>query len=256
MDDHVMPLYLHEIKTRQTQVLRRMCRQNPQAILFARAGLETSTFDVLEQYVEGGGVLLCWASLPPEPGARKLTADQVLLHTEEESYHQARHLIDLGHQKLGFLAHSGDVFTNIRFKGFKRALDEANLPLHEEWVWGYTGYEDAGLQHAEKFLALRERPTGVCIINDNSAAAFVHAVLRAGLQVPGDVSVIGCDDTGAARAAFVPLTTMRRPVEELSHTIVQLLCDRLNGSLQGPPVTVGLHSQLIVRSSTAAPQQT
>ena len=254
VDDHVLPLYLHQVAARQSEVLRQMCRQNPQAILFARTGLEPSAYDVLAQYVEGGGVLVCWTSMVPEAGQRNLSADQVLLNTAEESYLQARHLIELGHERLGFFSHGGNTLSNNRFKGFKRALDEANLALREEWVWGQTGYEEAGMKHAERFLALRERPTGVCIINDNAASAFVHAVLRAGLQVPGDVSVIGCDDTAAARAAFVPLTTMRRPIEELSRTVVQFVSDRLDGSLQGPPITTEVKSQLIVRNSTAAPK--
>jgi LacI family transcriptional regulator len=77
-------------------------------------------------------------------------------------------------------------------------------------------------------------------------------VMRAGLQVPRDVSVIGCDDTAAARAALVPLTTMRRPVKEMSRAIVDTFCDRLNGTIQGPPITREIKPELIVRSSTAA----
>jgi DNA-binding LacI/PurR family transcriptional regulator len=129
-------------------------------------------------------------------------------------------------------------------------LREAKIRLRRDWVEGASGYEDAGIKHAEHFLALKERPTGVCIVNDNAAAAFVHAVMRAGLQVPRDVSVIGCDDMAAARAALVPLTTMRRPVKELSCAIVETFCGRLNGSLQGLPFLRELKSEVIVRSST------
>jgi DNA-binding LacI/PurR family transcriptional regulator len=231
-----------------------MCRQNPQAILFANTGLEPHAFDILEQYVEGGGVLVCWTAVRPTSGNRRLVADQVLIHTEQESYLQARHLIELGHRKLGFFAHSTGDYRGTRFKGFRRALAEENLKLHPDWVWGEWGYEDAGIKHAERFLSLKERPTGVCIVNDNAAAAFEHGVMRAGLQIPRDVSIIGCDDTAAARSALVPLTTMRRPIEELSRAVVELLCDRLEGTVQGLPVLREIYSELIVRSSTAAPQ--
>ncbi|HEX9996193.1 MAG TPA: LacI family DNA-binding transcriptional regulator [Abditibacterium sp.] len=254
VDDHVLPLYIQELETRQTEVLRQVCRQNPQAILFSKIGLEPRALEVLEQYVDGGGVLVCWTSSLSSVGHHQLIADQVLLNTEQESYLQARHLIELGHKNIGFLAHGGVDLMNSRFLGFKRALKEADLLLREEWAWGESGYEDAGIRHAERFMALHERPTGVCIVNDNSAAAFVHAVMRVGLQVPRDVSVIGCDDTAAARAAFVPLTTMRRPIAELSHTVVEILCNRLDGSLQGPPVMREVNSELIVRSSTATPR--
>jgi DNA-binding LacI/PurR family transcriptional regulator len=216
VDDHILPLYLQNLDTHQSKVLRSMCRQNPQAILFPYIGLEPSVFNILEQYVEGGGILVCWTSSRSVPQEQHLTADQVLYDTEKETYLQARHLIDLGHRKLGLFSHSTDVELSDRLVGFQRALHEAKIELRRDWVGGASGYEDAGIKHAEHFLALKERPTGVCIINDNAAAAFVHAVMRAGLQVPRDVSVIGCDDTAAARAALVPLTTMRRPVKELS----------------------------------------
>jgi LacI family transcriptional regulator len=184
-----------------------------------------------------------------------LTADQVLFDTEEETYLQARHLIELGHRKIGFFSHSGDVKSSKRFTGFQRALAEAKIELRSDWTGGATGYEDAGNQTRRAVFILQERPTGVCIVNDNAAAAFVHTVMRAGLQVPRDVSVIGCDDMPAARGAIVPLTTMRRPVKELSCAVVDLLCQRLDGTIQGAPVAREVKSELIVRSSTAAPQK-
>jgi len=254
VDDHLLPIYVQQVETRQTEVLRAMCRHNPQAILFANTGLEPHAFDILEQYVKGGGVLVCWTVVRPVPKEQPFTADQVLIDTEQESYLQARHLIELGHRKLGFFAHSSEDYHGTRFKGFRRALVKENLEPHADWTWGEWGYEDAGIKHAERFLALKERPTGVCIINDNAAAAFAHAVMRAGLQVPRDVSVIGCDDTAAARSALVPLTTMRRPIEELSRAVIELLCGRLEGTVQGRPILREIHSELILRSSTAAPQ--
>jgi DNA-binding LacI/PurR family transcriptional regulator len=135
VDDHVLPLYMQQVETRQTEVLRKMCRQNPQAILFAKMGLEPRAFEILEQYVEGGGVLICWTSIPNEPGSPPFIADQVLLNTGEESYLQARHLIELGHRKIGFFAHGGNVLQNHRYKGFQRAMKEANLPVREEWIF-------------------------------------------------------------------------------------------------------------------------
>jgi DNA-binding LacI/PurR family transcriptional regulator len=253
VDDHILPLYLRDVDTCQSEVLRSMCRHNPQAILFPYIGLEPSVFNILEQYVEGGGILVCWTSVRPVPQEQHLTADWVLYDTEEETYLQTRHLIELGHRKLGLYTHSTDVELSDRLAGFQRALHKAKIKLRRHWIGGASGYEDAGIKHAEHFLALKERPTGVCIVNDNAAAAFTHAVMRAGLQVPRDVSVIGCDDTAAARAALVPLTTMRRPVKELSCAIVETFCDRLNGTIEGPPVVRELKSEVIRRSSTAEP---
>ncbi|HEX8833140.1 MAG TPA: substrate-binding domain-containing protein, partial [Abditibacteriaceae bacterium] len=123
-----------------------------------------------------------------------------------------------------------------------------------EWTGGACCYEEAGMQHAEHFLALKEKPTGVCIINDHAASAFINSVMRAGMQVPGDVSVVGHDDIAAAKAAIVPLTTVRRPVERLSLALVETLCKRLNGDDQGPPRDQVIRGELIARESTAPPR--
>jgi DNA-binding LacI/PurR family transcriptional regulator len=74
IDDHILPLYVKDVDRRQTEVLRSMCRQNPRAILFPYTGLEPGVFNILEQYVEGGGILVCWTSSRPVPQDQPLTA--------------------------------------------------------------------------------------------------------------------------------------------------------------------------------------
>jgi LacI family transcriptional regulator len=157
VDDHILPRYMKDVNTRQTEVLRSMCRHNPQAILFPYIGLEPSVFSILEQYVERGGILVCWTSARSVPQEQQLTADQVLYDTENETYLQTRYLIELGHCKLGLFSHSTDVELSDRLVGFQRALHEAKIKLRRDWIGGAYGYEDAGIKHAEHFLALKER---------------------------------------------------------------------------------------------------
>jgi DNA-binding LacI/PurR family transcriptional regulator len=125
--------------------------------------------------------------------------------------------------------------------------------VREEWLWANCCYEEAGARLAEKFLKLKERPTAICIINDVTASTFVTQLHRAGVRVPQDVSVVGYDDTPAARYALVPLTTVSHPVEGIARPIIEMLLSRLDGSYNGAPRCVHVKGELIVRESTAAP---
>jgi ABC-type sugar transport system substrate-binding protein len=254
--DRNLPSYLGDVEELQTRMLRQIGLQNPQAILCANECMEPGAIKVLRRYVDNGGVLVCWGSVDAPGRSQELAVDHVLVDHEEGGYLQANHLIGLGHRRIGMYGHAitSDGLTGGFIAGFKRALCQAGLEFRPEWTGAACCYEQAGMIHAQQFLALKERPTGVCIVNDNSASAFVNSVMRAGLQVPGDVSVVGYDNTSAAEAAIVPLTTVRRPVEELSLAIVETLCKRLSGDEKGPPCDQVIPGELIIRQSTAAPR--
>ena len=254
--DRILPNLIADREGKQTKLLQQITLQNPQAILCENESLQAGAVKVLRRYIDNGGVLVCWGGVNAPDRSQELTVDHVLTDREESGFLQATHLIGLGHRKLGLYEHGSQSrgLTGGFFAGFERALRESGLEFHPEWTGGACCYEEAGMQHAEHFLALKEKPTGVCIINDHAASAFINSVMRAGMQVPGDVSVVGHDDIAAAKAAIVPLTTVRRPVERLSLALVETLCKRLNGDDQGPPRDQVIRGELIARESTAPPR--
>jgi DNA-binding LacI/PurR family transcriptional regulator len=252
IQERLLPAYIDRNKAMQVKLIQTICHQNPAAILCAETEFEPTSVAILSRYTQNGGILVRWADIRHIGNNEGLISDNVLLDTEMGCFLQARHLIELGHRKLGFFGHGG---LGVHLEGFKRALSESDIDFHPEWVGTCPGYEEAGIKHAEQFLAWKDRPTGVCIINDNAAAAFINGVVRSGLEVPSDVSVVGYDDTAAARAALVPLTTFRRPVESLCSAIVDLLCKRLHKELVGPPCNQVVQGELVIRQSTAPPRE-
>ncbi len=141
---------------------------------------------------------------------------------------------------------------SIRLQGFQRALAEFGLPLHDDWVFHNPIYEKGGAQMARRFLQARKRPTGLCIVNDYVALSFMVEVMRAGVQVPDDVSIIGHDDQPVAPYCPVPLTSVSQPVDEIVGTVVEMLNERIAGSAVAPR-TVVIQGQLVERQSVSAP---
>jgi LacI family transcriptional regulator len=115
----------------------------------------------------------------------------------------------------------------------------------------------SGLDAAEHLLGLEERPTAVFCSNDDMAAATVAVAHRLGLDVPGDLTVTGFDDTALATTIWPELTTVRQPIAEMAREAVQSLVRRVRALREGEagePEQVRMAFELVRRQSDAAPR--
>jgi LacI family transcriptional regulator len=246
---YTVPVYVYGHSVRDavdhSVLLGELCRQKPRAIVCDYSRLPESALDKLRQYARQGGVLVGY-NYP-----REIEGDQVTFDQEDNTYQAARHLLEQGHRKIAFVMHGEVDSKNPRLPGFARALQAYGLTPRPEWVLG-TGMiaEEAGAELAARFMALPERPTGICIVNDGVAAAFVNEIRRFGLRVPQDVSVVGHDDLPIARAGGpIRLTTVSHPVEAIATQVVEFLHSRLEGQYDGPARRVALRGELRIRDS-------
>lgn len=173
------------------------------------------------------------------------------------AYEMTRHLIALGHSRIGFIKGNPNQSASAkRFEGYAQALSEAGLPVLDELIaQGLFTYR-SGLDAAEQIMALAEPPTAIFASNDDMAAATVAIAHRSGLDVPGDLTVCGFDDTSLATTIWPELTTIRQPVSEMSRAAVELLVRQLKGRRGGTAQAEHLvmDHALIRRQSDAAPR--
>ena len=161
-----------------------------------------------------------------------------------------QHLIDLGHRDIAVI--TGDInsaSTRSRLEGFRAAMDAAGLPINEDWVI-YGGYKvDVGEDAAQELLIRKDRPSAIFCFSDEIALGCIHALRRAGFDVPGDISVVGFDDIPFARYFTPSLTTVAQPAEAIGRTCATLLFDTIEGN---PPKNRRfiLPHTLVVRDST------
>ena len=160
-----------------------------------------------------------------------------------------RHLIDLGHRRIVHLAGPQDwLEARARMKGFFDELDSAGLARTEAVLGDWTA--DFGYAAGRELLADRG-VTAVFSSNDQMALGVLHAIRDAGLEVPGDISVVGFDDIPEAAHFWPPLTTVRQDFGELGRRCIALLLADIDGVTS--PVGEVVQPQLIVRASTAHP---
>ena len=170
----------------------------------------------------------------------------------------ARHLLDLGHRRIAFLAAPEDPVVNARYEGFLKAHEETGTRFDSKLVIR-GGYEIGPAQDAmKKFLAgcsKRDLPTAVFAINDEAAIGVMKALQGRGLKVPDDFSVIGFDDIAWASHTEPPLTTIRIQREEMGRLAANLLIRQIGAGPGNAPATkLLMQTELVVRKSCAKPR--
>jgi LacI family transcriptional regulator len=182
--------------------------------------------------------------------------DNVLVDNRSGGYVATRHLIeDSGVRQLLFVGGPREnVDTRDRRMGFQEAAREAGIATPED-LFFYTNYQyEEGLELGQE-LVRRVRGKGrwgIVAANDNLARGLIDTFIEVGLAIPGDVAVVGFDDSQLARLTRPAVTSVRVPLQELGSTALRLLVDRLNG-LRTEATTMVFKGRLMRRASSLPP---
>ena len=168
----------------------------------------------------------------------------------------AEHLLGLGHRRIAFIGPSADVHSfRMRERGFAKALRAAGLGLDSELLRRAPATVQGGHAAMRSLLSSPTPPTAVFCANDLLAFGAYKACSQASVQIPRDMSIVGCDDIEFAQLVTPELTTVAVPARELGARAARLLARDLAGdpappSQRRPPLPV----KLVTRGSTATPR--
>jgi LacI family transcriptional regulator len=211
-----------------------LCEADPVLKLLAEAGVPTVTVATARRFAD---------------------MQTVAIDDRQAAYTMARHLMTLGHRRLGFILGNPNLSASAnRLEGFRAALAEAGLPLEDALVaHGLFSYR-SGLDAAEQLLGLADPPSAIFACNDDMAAATIAVAHRLGLDVPGDLAVCGFDDTTLATAIWPELTTIRQPIATMARLAIEMLVStiRQRGAEERHRL---LDFTLVRRQSDAAPKR-
>jgi DNA-binding LacI/PurR family transcriptional regulator len=170
----------------------------------------------------------------------------VWLDDRKAAIQATRYLLSLGHQTVQHLAIPSSTHTSQRQAGWREALEEAGAPVPTPLQCGWaprSGYE------AGRALAADPEVTAVLCGNDDLALGVMRAMHAAGRAIPGEVSVVGFDDTPVSEFLTPPLTTVRMDFAELGRACFAMLLARTEQKAALPRPR-RLEPELIVREST------
>lgn len=192
----------------------------------------------------------------------EIETDTVTVDNINGAYSAAKHLVDLGHRRIGFIAGVPCTANLDRAEGYRRALGDAGIPYNPDLVQHISTVDTAGSIRFEPddtggynamhaILKINPRPTAIFACNDYIALGAIKAIKEEGLRIPGDISIVGFDDLKFCSTLDVPLTTVRQPKREIGENAAQILIDKIERSSSHIQKIV-LPTKLIVRESAGA----
>jgi DNA-binding LacI/PurR family transcriptional regulator len=191
--------------------------------------------------------------LPVIAVGRRVTAEgvDVVRAADDQGVAQAvDYLVSLGHRDIAHIDGGPGAIASDRRRGYRAAMRRHGLA---DWIRVIPGdhTEDSGLRAAGTLL--RSLPTAVLAFNDHCAVGLLDALSRAGVDVPGAVSIVGYDDSPVARLGHVNLTTVSQNTERQAERAVEAVVERLD---RGRSVDreVVLTPRLVVRNTVGPPR--
>jgi DNA-binding LacI/PurR family transcriptional regulator len=164
------------------------------------------------------------------------------------SYQATQHLLNLGHKRIAFFSGpAGTPWTQERFEGYRRALREAGLDVDDKLVFQAGRSIDDGAKAALQMINEGSDATAVQTVNDMLAVGCAETLLKQGMKIPGDISVVGFGNILMSQHFCVPLTTSRQPKYRLGSAAVEAMQQLLKGNR---PDSKRLAAELMIRASS------
>ena len=192
-------------------------------------------------------------------GKPRADISAVSIDDERAAFDMTCHLAKLGHRRIAFISgNPNQTASGRRLEGYKRGLASMGIDFRAELVTDGLFTYRSGLDAAERLLDLGEPPSAIFAANDDMAAAAVAVAHRHGLDVPGDITVCGFDDTPLATTIWPELTTIHQPIRDMSKAAMELLAGEIRarrGPIRPTPKHMQLDYTFVRRQSDAAPRR-
>jgi DNA-binding LacI/PurR family transcriptional regulator len=275
----VIEVVFHALETHQAiEIMRgveRVAHQHELAVGFTEAGGPAEpglvrgrawTEQVLRR--RPAGVISVYPDPEPDQQARLATSGipLVVLDPTGEPLHATpsvgttnwsggvaatRHLLDLGHRRIGMIGGPRSMLcAQARLDGFRAAMAGAGAPVDPKLVRGGAFSFAEGLRHGRALLRNADPPTAVFAADDLLALGLYEAAREAGVRIPDELSVVGFDDIEPAVWCGPPLTTIRQPLAEMGAAAADLVLTLAAGRPL-EQTRLELATELVVRQSTA-----
>ncbi|MEZ2346895.1 LacI family DNA-binding transcriptional regulator [Terriglobus sp. RCC_193] len=224
---------------RMEQCVQRMLERQVEGVAVMTFGIEQP---ILER-LSSEGIPMVFIDVAP----RKKNISIIHVNYDQGIREAVQHLAALGHRRIGYitgphLLHS----ANARLDAFLSAAERVGIRVPESCIFHGDHTSEGGSRGVEHLLSIKQPPTAIMCSNDVSALGAMHAISRAGLSIPDDISLIGFDDIKLTEYVLPPLTTIRMSGRDIAASAVYALLNPGTAPKQ-------VETSLIVRQTTGVP---
>lgn len=203
-----------------------------------------NSWDIIKPFREFGPIVLC------NEYEKTAQVPTVRLDQLQAGYIGTRYLIEQGYQTIASACGGQSSVGRDREEGFRKALEEAGIPVRSEWVFRSVNVIEDGKRIIRTIFNMKERPSAIFTGSDQVAAGIIMGAKELGKKVPDDIAVIGFDDQSIAQVVEPALTTIRQPIEEIGKTAMEIMIDVIQSKEGLNPLKVLLPFELVIRGST------
>jgi LacI family transcriptional regulator len=186
-----------------------------------------------------------------------LSRDMVLCDAQSAFAEATRHLLDLGHQRIGYIG-STDVLSNgrERVEGVRQEMRRQGSRLLERHTRLLPPTEQHGAEAARELLSGDDAPTALVVGGSNLSLGVAHAVRQLGISMPDELSLVVYGDSDWGELYSPTLTTIKAPYRDMALAVADIITGLISTEQRPPSGALRLPAELVVRDSTAAPRRT
>ncbi len=183
-------------------------------------------------------------------GLKNVNADLVLVDNEKGAYEAVSFLLNQEYKKIAYISGLIRIPTSRhRENGYRRALEEFNIPFRDELVKYGDSSMKSGIDLARELLSQENRPDALFTGNNLITLGALQTIAEFGLKIPEDIGIIGFDDMVFSSTLNPPLTAVRQPAYEIGRRAAELLYQRIKEPNR-PNVKIVMETELMIRKST------
>ncbi|WP_045517020.1 substrate-binding domain-containing protein, partial [Neobacillus niacini] len=238
-------IYKEELQN-ETQLLKFVHEWGIEGLILC-GNIDDNTLEYIMQYMPVVGVDIHY----PDKNISVIDFDR-----EEAGKMAVEHLIQQGHKKIGFLGGGiGEEYENLegekRFIGYQKALSEAGLIIHPEWIYNTKWFMEISYESMSRMLkdCAHNLPTAMFCASDMMALAAMRAVVENKLRIPEDIAFVGLDNIEMSKYSSPPLTTIDIPKYEIGELAAKTIIDRVEEKTK-LSVKILVPFQLVMRESS------
>lgn len=203
-------------------------------------------FDRVDQLIDEGVPVVLY-----DNDMAGIKADRVFVNNRESAKHAVRHLLDIGHRRIGILSGElSDSAANERYLGYCEALTERGVEVDPQYVADGHWTMHGGIDATQRLMSLSAPPTAVFSANYPMTLGALRHFKDAGLRVPEDVSLISFDDLPLFGLHEPGITVVAQPIDGIAQTIADVIERRLRLEKETPYSSTSLRCDVILRGST------
>ena len=170
-----------------------------------------------------------------------IPVDSITTANTSATYMLTKHLIENGHTRIGFIGGAtGFNTTDDRVLGYKKAHEEAKIPVDKELLYLENVSEESGYMGMLKFMQKKDRPTAVFASGNDLTCGAVMYLNEKNMKVPEDVSFVGFENQTIAHVYNPTLTIGIQPIRKIGQTAVRMLLERMKEEYTGEPRNIRL----------------